>query len=169
MPTIIVEDGTGVPNANSYVDVAYARTFADDVGLVFPSDDDALARLLLGSMAYIEAQPFQGFASTPTQSLQWPRTGVFVNGYAVPSNTIPIQLKQAQVQAAFMVSEGTDLNPTIDAGLITKETVGPIETDYSEEYLATYDGLPIFSAIVAYLRPLLISKGGYKLSPAFGF
>ena len=54
--TLVVEDGTNVAGANSYVDLTYARTYAESVGLVLPAADEALKVVLLAAMTYIEGQ-----------------------------------------------------------------------------------------------------------------
>lgn len=170
MATLIVEDGSGVANANTYADVAYARAYAEDVGLSLPADDDALTVLLLASMPYLESRPYKGRRVDPTQALAWPRDGVMIDQQPYPNNQIPDAIKKAQVTAASMIGEGTDLLPTIEGQFITKEKVGPIETEYSDEYLRTPDGMTIFSAIDVFLLPYLIGAdgGGYKIAP-FGF
>lgn len=167
--TLIVEDGTGVANANSYADVAYARSFAESVGLPLPADDNAVAVALLGAMPYIESQPYQGQPAQPGQALQWPRMLVIVNGDMLPDDSIPEGVKKAQAQAASMVISGTELFPTIEGQRVTEETVGPITTKYSDQYTNTWNGQNVFSAINVYLQPYIIWVGGYRLSPAFGF
>ena len=167
--TIIVEDGTGVANANSYISEAAARVFAESVGLPLPVDSEACKAALLAAMPYLESQPWQGQRSDPTQALSWPRKLVIINGDELPNNIVPQNIQKAQVQAASMGSTGTDLFPTISGQFVTKEKVGPIETEYSDEYLQTWDGRSIFSAIDVYLTPYLNWVGGYRLSPAFGF
>ncbi|WBF76993.1 hypothetical protein PSV3_00292 [Septimatrevirus PSV34] len=47
--TIVVEDGSGVTNANSYVSVADARIYASNRGVELPLDDDELAAMLIRS------------------------------------------------------------------------------------------------------------------------
>lgn len=169
MITLVVEDGTGVANANTYADVAFARAYAETVGLTLPADDDAVAGLLLASMPYLEGQPWKGRRVDDTQALYWPRAGVLLDsGTSFPQNVVPNAVRQAQVTAASMVGDGTDLTPTIEGQFVKREKVGPIETEYSDEYLATVDGQPVFSAIAIFLRPYINGGGGYKIAP-FGF
>lgn len=170
MATLIVEDGTGVANANSYVDIAYAREYAASVGLTLPTPDDALTGALLASMPYLESRPWKGRKVNPEQALSWPRDGVTINQSPYPNNTVPDAIRKAQVTAASMIFNGTDLLPIIDGQFVTKEKVGPIETTYSDEFLRTPNGQTIFSAIDVFLQPYLIGGegGGYKIAP-FGF
>ena len=112
--SIVVEDGTGTLNANSYISCADARAYNVNRGLPFPpigvTDDDtndALAQAaLFRAMDYIEslpnAQAWIGYKAVPlTQKLSWPRVYVdplgqfpytlgynwdYINGY---DNIIP--------------------------------------------------------------------------------
>ncbi|WEM33665.1 head-tail adaptor [Pseudomonas phage PSA-KC1] len=52
--TIVVEDGSGVTNANSYVSVADARIYASNRGVELPLDDDELAAMLIRSTDYLK-------------------------------------------------------------------------------------------------------------------
>lgn len=166
---LVPETGAGLANANTYADVAYARTFAESMGLTLPTTDDALAGALLAAMPYIEAQPYSGQRASSTQALQWPRKLATVDGNPIAENIVPEAIKKAQVTAASMIFNGTNLYPTVSGQLVTKKKVGPIETEYSDKYLATLDGRPYFTAIDIYLQPYINLYGGYRLSPRFGF
>lgn len=132
---IIVEDGTQVANANSYVSVADARIYATNRGITLPANDDNVAVMLIKASDYLEAQGdlYKGERVSDTQSLQWPRNCVYVYNALIPSNVIPKQLISAQVQLAMAINAGLDLQPNIkpDAYVI-REKVGPIETEYSD-------------------------------------
>lgn len=171
MAELIVEDGTGTnPNANSYVDLDYAREFAESMNLTLSDDDDIAIQNLLGAMPYIESRPYQGQRATAAQPLSWPRRLVSADGYPVPENVVPVGIKRAQVVASAMVFGGVDLLPTVSAGgVVTKEKVGPIETEYSEKYSNTWNGQNVFTAVDVYLLPFMNFYSGYRLSPSFGF
>lgn len=153
--TIVVEDGSGVTNANSYVSVADARIYASNRGVELPLDDDELAAMLIRSTDYLEAQAcrFQGKPTSTTQALQWPRTGVFLNEDEVPSNVIPKSLIAAQVQLAMAINAGFDLQPNVSPqDYVTREKVGPIETEYADPLSVGI--MPTFTAANALLAPL---------------
>src|ERR1044072_1066406 len=96
--TIIVEDGTGVTDANAYVDVAAARAYAEQRGVTLPADDDVIAAWLIQATDYLEsfACKYQGRKTDCAQSLQWPRKCVVICCAPFPDNEIPKQLKSAQ-------------------------------------------------------------------------
>jgi hypothetical protein len=152
---IIVETGSGVANANSYVSVANARVYAEARGVDFPADNDEAATMLIRASDYLEAQEclYQGKRTSSAQSLAWPRVGVVLNCDEVPPNVIPKSLIAAQVQLAMAINAGFDLQPNVSPqDYVTREKVGPIETEYADP---TKVGImPTFTAANALLAPL---------------
>jgi hypothetical protein len=125
---VIVEDGTIVANANSYASEAELATYASDRGITIAGTD---TQLLIRAMDYIEQQNFQGFKSTKDQALQWPRYGVWIDGYDIASDVIPVLLKEAQMEAAIAVDGGND--PMANVGRETKkEKLGDLEVEYMD-------------------------------------
>ncbi len=170
MITLVVEDGTGKPNSNTYADVAYARVIAEQMGYALPADDAELSSLLLQAMPFIDWQCYGGQRAVPGQALAWPRKYTTYDGTDVPSNIVPDQVKRAQIAAVNLITLGTNLYPTTDGQFTTKEKVGPIEVEYSDEFLATWNGQPMFAAVMAYLGGFCNGgAGGYRLSRKFGF
>lgn len=167
--TLVPEDGTGLANANTYADATFAAAFAETLDLTLPTDAQELASVLLQAMPYLESQPWQGQRATTVQALAWPRKLVIINGVELSASVVPTPIKQAQVVAASMINAGIDLLPTISGQVVTKEKVGPIETEYSDQYLGTWNGQSIFASIDIYLQPFLNLVGGYRLSSRFGF
>lgn len=163
MPTIIVEDGSGVTDANSYCSLAEVRSFADNRGLSLPVVDDDVEIAMLSAMDFIESKrdQFQGVKTDSAQALQFPRVRLRIDGYPVDDNVIPTCLKFAQCRATFEVADGLDLQPIIDGMFITKDVVGPLETEF--EQIRTDDGLDVVEAIVSFLKPLFVKNTGYRL------
>ena len=123
---LIVETGEIVENANSYVDLAYARAYATARGLALSDADDTLEAQLITAMDYLEALRSQ-YQGTKLGSLQWPRYGVFIDGVELASDTIPKELKDAQCRLAFEVSSGVDIMPTTSGKYAKREKVGDLE------------------------------------------
>jgi hypothetical protein len=159
MPTIIVEDGSGITDANSYVTVAELQKYCDDRGFVLPNL--ALEVMIIKAMDYIEAQAdrFQGYIGNPFQRLQWPRLDVYINGFLVPSDVIPEPLKKAQMQLALEVAKGVDLMPTSSGQFVVREKVGPIETQYSES--VGTGSQPSLTAVDAIMACLFGASGSF--------
>lgn len=158
--TIVVEDGAGVLNANSYVTIEEARKYAGDRGIELNADDDKVASFLIQSTDYLEsfACKYQGKPTFATQPLQWPRSGVILNCEDWPDNAIPPQLKAAQSALAVIVNSGIPLLPTITReDYVIEETVGPITTKYGDEVTGLADGVGMigrFTSVDALLAPL---------------
>ncbi len=161
---LIIEDGTGKEDSNSYVTAAELVTFAALRGVTIPDTAPEQEVLLIKGVDYVESfgSRLSGTKNTGTQAMQWPRTGATADGYAVTSTDIPAQLKKAQLQAALESVTtsllGTSANPTG----IKKEKVDIIETEYFERG-ASID--PEYPAIMAHLKLLFaVAKTGSRLT-----
>lgn len=158
--TIIVEDGTGVVNANSYVTVAEYEDYAEPRGVVLPATESDKERQLILAMDYLEIQPWKGATTYPLQSLAWPRDAVYLSGALLEDDVIPQKIKFAQMQLAIQVNAGVDLIPTVTSesvGAVVREKVGPIETEYSS--FSNVGTQPYFASIRALLAPYLQGLG----------
>lgn len=135
--TLIIEDGTGVANANSFVTIDEYKAFAANRGIQLPSGDDPIAIQLIKAVDAINmySNLIAGQMVKPEQAMIFPRSGVPVPGYpdyVYEDYTIPPALKEAQMQFAVAINSGIDLFPTISGKFIKRRKVGPIETEYSE-------------------------------------
>lgn len=87
--SLLVENGSGVAGADSYVATVDCAAYAAARGLPFGSGDDADAAIRRGS-AYIDNTyriRFPGYRTfRRAQGLEWPRTGAF---YTYPDNVPP--------------------------------------------------------------------------------
>lgn len=154
MATIVVEDGSIVASANSYVTEAELTTFATDRGITISGTN---ADLLINSMDYIETREFKGLKRTRDQALQWPRTDVYIDGYYVNADSIPQDLKNAQMQTALSIDAGNSPAAVIDQKAL-KEKVDVIEVEYSQGSSAN----SIDPRINYWLRKLILSGGGLR-------
>lgn len=125
----IIEDGTGVADANSYQSLIDARQVAENFGLTLPTDDEQAKVALIKGAAFLERYRYKGKALTDTQGLAFPRAMLYVNCKLVPSNSIPKQILQAQVFAAAYSVEG-DLRGTSDGREVASEKLDVLQVDY---------------------------------------
>ena len=164
---LIVETGAIVANANSYVSLSDCRAYAAARALALPVPDADLEALLIGAMDYLEGQRarYQGAKVSPsTQALQWPRTGVYIDGVAFSETSIPKELKDAQSRLACEKFAGVDIMPTKIGPFVSEETVGPLTTKYSADQGAGVQ--PTISAVDALLEPLFsqsVASAGFSL------
>lgn len=151
---LVIEDGSGVAGANSYIDVTAARAYASARGLSLPATDADVEVLLIKAMDFIEAfrTEFQGLKTDTAQALQWPRTGATLDGYEVASDTIPTVLASAQAQLAADANL-QELMPTRTGREVVMEKVDVISVQYAES--GDTNPQPIFTKAEALLKPLL--------------
>lgn len=169
---LVIENGSLVAGATSYVSVAEARAYAAARASTFPADDtegNAAAEVaLIVAMDYLESlrADFKGRKVNPaTQALQWPRQGVEIDGWDVSISTIPNELKFAQIQLATEAANGTDLMPTGDGREVIREKVDVLETEYRPG--AGGAPQPVLVKVQALLAPLLAASfGGIKVNRA---
>lgn len=153
--SILVEDGSIVAGANSYVTLVEARAYALARGVALSAVDSEVSSLLITAMDYLEAQRarYQGTKVSAEQDLQFPRVGVIVDTFELDPAVIPSILKQAQMRLIVEASNGTVLQPTYAGGpLKIEETVGPITDKWSDKVSGTT--MPEISSVDALLAPL---------------
>jgi hypothetical protein len=161
--SLIIEDGSIVADANSYVTIDEARSYATARGLTLPASDADLTAQLISSIDYLEAQRarYQGTKVSALQVLQFPRYNVVIDGIEQDPTLIPSILKQAQIRLAIEANSGVTLMPTRSGGFIVEDTVGPITTKYSDKVAVSIE--PEITAVDALLQPL------YGAPPSVGF
>ena len=152
---IIVENGTGVADANSYVSEADLTAFATSRGITLTQDEDIL---LLIAMDYIESLNFKGLKVERNQALQWPRVDVYYDNYYADSNVIPNELKNALMQCAIAVDQGND--PAQDlVRSVKRQKVGSLEVEYMDGSITSVKNRRILNSI----RKLLASGGNMSV------
>lgn len=130
---IIVEDGSGVPNANSYVTVTEYRAYATPRGVSLPVSDAEVETQLILATDYLESLSWLGMPTYDDQALTWPRDEIRIGCSLIADDMIPNKIKLAQMQLAIQVNAGIDLMPSVAGGTasIVREKVGPLETEYA--------------------------------------
>lgn len=130
---LIVEDGSIVENANTYVDLAYANAYIDSYPDAYvqdwlDSDDDAKSKALVLAARWIDLNiDFYGEKQTLEQSMAWPRVNArYSNGIPIPKNFIPSELKLAQCEIAIMIASGDFLDSPTGAGGLNTVNIGGI-------------------------------------------
>jgi hypothetical protein len=153
---LVVENGSGISNAESYISVADAATYMAKRG-----QGDAWGNLddpevaLRKAMDYLNLYKLSwaGFRAITAQALDWPRAyvpdldaaiGPFYNYYYpgsgngggigmrriyIAANLIPEKLKEAQADLALRTATTDDLIPDISQQFKSVQ-VGPIRVDY---------------------------------------
>lgn len=161
---LVIEDGSLVPDATSYVSVAdvraYAAARASTIPAADPSGDAAIEAACIVANDYLETfrGEFKGVKVSPaTQSLQWPRNGATLDGAEIPANAIPKLLKDAQCQLAIENVNGLDLMPTGDGREVIRKKIDVLETEWKPG--AGGAAQPILTKVRKMLEPLLSGSG----------
>jgi hypothetical protein len=136
---LIVENGTGVPNANSYLSIEEFQDLADMLGYDYStfSTDDTM-RKLIRSTIILESNYriyYNGSRVTETQGLEWPREdATYYDKTDILSTVIPKEIKEATVEMVYGLEN--NLQPVIStAGSLREERV---KVDVIEEQKKYY-------------------------------
>lgn len=127
---LVVEDGTGLATANSYVTVAEADAYLRLRGRAATWDTyspDAKAGHLVAATDYLDAMStWRGQILTSTQALGWPRGGALDKwGRFIVAGTVPRLVKTATIEIASLGEITREGGPAV-----TRKVVGPIEIEY---------------------------------------
>lgn len=165
--TLIVEDGTEVANAHSYVTLAEANAYHTLYGNTdWDGDDATLDQALIVACLSLELLYGPKYLSqrvTNTQPLLYPRFAFYDQLQQLHAQgSIPKKLKDAQCELALMYLLGTDLFPEENqASGIAQESikVGDIQTSTTyqkQPKKSAYDG---FRKVDITMYPLLKING----------
>lgn len=127
--TFIVETGTGVDGATSYLDLADAQDLADTFGLTWPATPDEQMVALNKGAAFLERYQYKGSKVSCTQGLKWPRKDVYIECCLIPSDSVPKEIKEASVYAAAYAAT-SELRATTSGQIIASEKLDTLQVDY---------------------------------------
>lgn len=161
---LIVETGAIVADANSFNTLVELRAYALARGVTLSATDSEVEADSFKAMDYIAAQEgrMAGDRVSIDQELCYPREGVTINGFCVPSDAIPKTLKSAHAQLVIDAHNGVDLLPTGSGAVVKREKVGPLETEYAVSGSMTGRS-PELTAADALLAPLY-GSGGFLIT-----
>jgi hypothetical protein len=169
--TLIVEDGTGKSDSESYISVADAdaymqtRGFSIWVNLSELEKEQALRRAT-DYMQQVYRLRWKGDRVSSTQALDWPRNFVQYADYAFitrngaqqiggyfyyPADEVPEEVARACAQLALLAAAG-DLYPE-QGQAVKREEIGPIKVEY-QDYTSAGRKFPAVDGIIApFLKP----------------
>ena len=160
---LITETGAGLADAESYASVAAADARCASLGLnawaaLAEADKEIALRRATLFMATYRTR-WAGRRVYQQQALDWPRYNMVVDGFTVPSTSVPLDVVNACIDLAVRAGSGEDLLPDLDTGSnsIKKDKTGPLETEYFQN---TTDARERFVAVDALLAPYFGSAGG---------
>lgn len=161
---MIVENGTGKADANSFTSVAFADLYfsaRNRAEWALLSADAKEAALILAT-DYIEAtysQGWKGQKATAAQALSWPRAYVVIDGFDVSATHIPPVLMNAVCELALRASAGPLIE---DQGQrVVKEKIDVIETQYADAS-DPQKRYPLVTRMLAPLTQSVMDGGGFQ-------
>ena len=158
---LVIEDGTVVAGANSFVTVEEAREFALARGVELSevdADVEVLSQAAIDFIVSNEARLAGTRTDPDNQELPYPRTGVSLYGAELLENSIPSTLKKAQMQLMLDSHKGVPLvqDDTAEPA-VKREKIGPIDTEFFGPDVAATGGA--LAIAWGYLQPLLRGQG----------
>mgnify|MGYP003292047817 CR=1 FL=1 len=177
--TFIVEDGTCVSDANSYITLEDANQYQTNKNRsewLALSDDEKMASLIKGTQYVDKLYRWKGVRKFETQVLSFPRVGknrrdwlYDLDGF--PIKNIPRQIKDAVCEAAFYGYKATTELFTIhesESGGVKRDkkvVTGAVEKEieYFSSNEATADYISRYAALDSLLRGLYFEKGKYEI------
>lgn len=171
--TLVVEDGTGLETANTYISATDADLYNANLGRAEWSvlDVEVKAAALIKATQFIDAS-FQwiGKKKTSAQGLKWPRIegktpeGIEIqlsdsDGFGIEG--VPSPVSKAVAETAFL-SLSNDLFQVADPnGKVIRDKTDVLETEYQPESPSLKPAAPtLFSAVNLMLRGLYSATTG---------
>lgn len=164
---LTVENGTGLVDAESYQSVADFKVYCDARGMSYAGKSDTLIeQALRRGTEWLDATYRGSYCglplNPPDQALEWPRVGmVDRNGYAIPSDSVPRQVKAATAEASHreLITPGYLLPDYVGSERIkrSRKKVGPLEKEieYQGGSGTAADVQPIIAVIAGIMASLL--------------
>lgn len=159
MDKLIVEDGTGVVGADSYVSIEEANIYHTKMGndaWVSSADDEKKAAYLRRAARWLDGVygiRAGGVKKFDMQGLLFPEVGAFyINGTPVDPDSIPQAYKDAQCEAALLALQGVSLTIDVTGGAqLKRRKVDVLEKEW---YEGSQDTKPVFGWIDTILANL---------------
>lgn len=144
---LVVEDGTGLPDAQTYISVEDADAYHEARGnmawgdLALPAREAALLNAT-DYMGAVYGQRWGGERMLATQALDWPRSG---------HEGVPEAVRRACAELALRASTGpllADQGPAVKS-----ETVGPLSVTYADNARQGVKYALVDSMLAGLIRP----------------
>ncbi len=153
---LIIEDGTGIVGANSYISVNDCTVYLSDRG--FTLSTGTYEPFLLRAMDTLAGLTYCGLKANTVNDLQFPRTDIKdTQGVLYGGTVVPVAIQRAQLWLAHYVSIGNDLSEIAEPA-IKKEKVDVLETEFFESTSNRKIKIGDLPNVITYLRHLLANQ-----------
>lgn len=129
---LIIEDGTGKPDAESYASAEDLVMYAAKFGAIIPADEPEQEALLRRASLAMDGMTWKGRKTSSDQALAWPRRGVELDCEIKPDNYLPARIQYGQMALAAEIYKD-DIDPIEQRkGAVTLDRVeGAVTREYA--------------------------------------
>jgi hypothetical protein len=129
---LVIETGLIVPGAESFATAAELASYAGNFGKTIPAEVPQQEALLRRAALQMGSMPWKGRAASRDQALSWPRYDACRNGWVMPSDTIPTQIKAGQLALAAEIHSDDLAPPESKKGAVVRNRVeGAVDVQYA--------------------------------------
>ena len=177
MANLIVEDGSVVSGANSFVSLDDWLSHCDDRNRDYSDYSDDVQEAALVKMGdYLNSLSWKGVKTARDNPMCWPRYGQEIggslwnrlewpasqwvgvldkDGFYIGTEEVPAEVVSAQCEGAWLIVQGKDMEPALErGGQVKREKFDVIEFEYFGGASPTTE----FKAVTNRLRGLLKSS-----------
>lgn len=130
--TLIIEDGSGKPDAESYATAEDLAMYATKFGVVIPAGVAVQEALLRRAALAMDGMTWKGRKTSSEQALSWPRREIHLDGENKPRNYLPARIQYGQMALAAEIHQD-DVDPVeLRKGAVVRERVeGAVDLEYA--------------------------------------
>lgn len=166
--TLIVETGSGLPNADALISIADADAYHVAMGnQAWTGDDETKEQAIRRATAFLTNS--YAWAGSRThgraQALAWPRSGVCDGeGGEIQPDEIPVEIKNAVAEIALReLAKPGSTNPDFaPSQTVKRRKVGDVEVEFAD-FDAEAPTRPIFAVIDDMIRKFLKGQSAAAL------
>jgi hypothetical protein len=158
---LIVEDGSGLPDANAYVDIPYVSSYLLGEQLEAweaLSEPEQESAIIKATRAVDTLYDWLGTRKTLEQGLSWPRSNVVYEGFEIEG--VPSAVQKATAEAVGLVLDGAEFFSEEADMEIASEKVDVIAVSYRTRQTGEKKEATKFEALNRLVRGLYRTEGG---------
>jgi hypothetical protein len=163
---IIIEDGSNVAGANSFISVSDVREYATVRGYVLTSTDPVIKGYIIRFMDWLYGLEgrMKGSRQYTDQNTPYPRTGVILDGVLIDDGVIPLNAKNAGCEYCILLENGINPMYTSDRAVegVVSEKTPDFERQYSNTLFSKSTASTALPTVMTYMNPLLKQAYSYR-------
>lgn len=168
---LVLEDGTGLADANSYGSFAGYVAYWTERGAAPTETQADIEEALIRATDFLDIRYcFVGSKLTDAQALQWPRAYAYRarpahDAHCVPVEGVPLEVQRATFELAKRALAGELApDPTVSTTgqtvTMSRDKVGPLETERQFVAAGPSTWVKKFPAVDRLVRDLVVQEGG---------